>query len=455
MKDLTQGSITRHLVGMAAFIAIGMIFQTGYFLVDLYFVSRIGKDAVAGVSAAGSASFIVLATSQIIAVGCLSLVSQAMGRKDFADADLVHNQGMSLAIAAVLGTLMLGSVLAGPGLAGLAADPESARLGTIYLHWFLPSLALMFPTASLGAALRGAGVVRPTILVQSLSVLLNALLAPVLVAGWLTGTAFGVAGAGLASSIASLIGLAALAALFPRVQAQLRVRPALLVPRMAIWWRIVAIGLPAAGEFFLMFIIIGVVYWVIRRFGAEAQAGFGIGMRVMQSMFLPAMAVAFAAAPVAGQNFGARRFDRVRATFLQAALIGCTIMLALSLLCHWRPEALIAPFTADPRVSEVAVGYLVLISWNFVLTGLVFTCSAMFQALGDTRPAFVSSATRIVTFAVPALWLAERPGTSLHDIWMLSVASVALQAVVSLLLVRYAFRRRLGAVPALAVETGT
>jgi putative MATE family efflux protein len=444
MQDLTKGSITRHLVGMAAFIALGLVFQTAYFVVDLFFVARLGPDALAGVSAAGSATFLGLAASQIIAVGCLSLIAQAIGRKDPADANMVFNQGFSLALAALAGTLVAGYALAGWGMQALAADPASEALGLTYLHWFIPSLAVAFPTAALGAALRGAGVVRPTMLVQSAAVLLNVVLAPVLIAGWGSGIPLGVAGAGLASSLAASLGLVLLAVVFPRSQQGLAVSLALLSPRPGIWRRIIAIGLPAAGEFFLMFVIIGIMYLAIRRFGPEAQAGYGIGARIMQSIFLPAMAVAFASAPVAGQNFGAKAYDRVRLTFRQSALIGGAIMLGLTLLCQWRPSVLVAVFTTDPGVSAVAVEYLSVGSWNFVAVGLIFTCSAMFQALGDTKPSLFSSATRLLTFGAPVLWLAAQPGTVLLDFWYLSVASVALQAVFSVLLLRREFRLKLG-----------
>ena len=443
MQDLTKGSITRHLLGMAAFIGIGLVFQTAYFLVDLFFVSRLGKDAVAGVSGAGTATFLILASSQIIAVGCLSLVSQATGRKDVDDANLVFNQALALGLAAGVAALFLFYGLADPAMHGLAAAPEAGTFGTRYLYGFAPSLAIMFPTAALGAGLRGTGVVRPTMLVQTVSVLLNVVLAPVLIAGWATGRPLGTLGAGLASSAAALVGLVILYAITPRVQQFLRVQPALMRPRMAVWRRIVAIGLPSAGEFFLMFVIIGIVYWAIRRFGPEAQAGYGIGARIMQSIFLPAMAVSFAAAPIAGQNFGARQPERVRRTFIQAALIGGSIMLALTMLCRWRPAMLVEPFTTDPAVMAVATGYLGVISWNFVASGLVFTCSAVFQGMGNTWPSLASSATRLVTFAVPAIWLARTPEATLDQFWLISVASVALQAVLSVALVFREFRRRL------------
>ena len=82
------------------------------------------------------------------------------------------------------------------------------------------------------------------------------------------------------------------------------------------------IGIPAGGEFVLLAVYVALIYWIIRPFGAAAQAGFGLGSRLMQSIFLPAMAVAFAAAPIAGQNYGARLAGRVRATFKSAA-VGC------------------------------------------------------------------------------------------------------------------------------------
>ncbi|HLY57235.1 MAG TPA: MATE family efflux transporter [Stellaceae bacterium] len=443
MTDLTEGSITRHLLGMAAFIGVGLICQTLYFVIDLYFVSRLGKDAVAGVSAAGFVSFLALATSQIIAVGGLSLIARATGAKDQVQANLVSNQALGLSILAFAATLLLGYVAIMPLLGVFAADDVTGRLGRAYLAAFLPSMAMMFPTAALGAALRATGVVQPTMLVQTGSVLLNALLAPVLVAGWGTGIPLGVGGAGLASSIAAAFGLVAMAAVFPRAQAFLRIDRSALQPRFDIWGRIVAIGLPSAGEFFLMFTIVGVIYWVLRRFGPEAQAGFGIGSRVMQSIFLPAMAISFAVAPVAGQNFGARRADRVRSTFFLAAAYSCGIMAGLTLLCQWSPAVLVGPFTDDAAVASVATTYLGVQSWNFVATGLAFTCSAMFQALGNTTPALLSSAGRLLTFALPALYMASRPDLALVDLWHLSVASIAVQALCSVLLLRYELSRKL------------
>ncbi|SFL19359.1 MATE family efflux transporter [Lysobacter sp. cf310] len=441
MQDLTQGSIPKHVLRMAAPIMIGMLFQTLYFLIDLYFVARLGDAAIAGVGAAGNVQFIVMALTQILGVGTMALISHAVGRKDRDDANLVFNQSLLLALTCAAITLILGYALGGAYMRTLGADPATTRHGIDYLYWFLPGLALQFAQIAMGSALRGTGIAKPTMVVQMLTVILNAILAPVLIAGWLTGKPMGVAGAGLATSISVAAGVVMMTLYFARLEKYVGFDPSQFHARLAVWKRILRIGLPPGGEFALMFVYMAVIYWVIRGFGAEAQAGFGIGQRVMQAIFLPAMAVAFATAPVAGQNVGAGRPDRVRATFHAAVAIGVVLMLGLTALCQWRPQWLVGVFTQETAVIAVAAQFLSIISLNFVASGLIFTCSGMFQALGNTLPAFASSASRMLSFALPAIWLSTRPDFELRQLWLLSVASVTLQAILSVVLLLRALRQ--------------
>ena len=453
MRDLTKGSIIGHLLTMGLFIAVAMLVQTAYFLVDLYFVSRLGKEAVAGVSTAGNMMFLAMAISQAIGVGITALVSRAIGAGDAPTANLAFNQGMGIALIVAALTLVLGYSFGLDAVGSIAADEGTAIAARTYFAAFLPSLAMMFPTVALGSALRSAGVVQSPTIVQSLSLVLNIILAPVLIAGWGTGVAYGVAGAGWASTIAVAVGLVAMLAIFPRVQSKMRWESNLLAPRFGEWGRLLYVGLPSAAEFFLMFITVGVIYYVIRSFGSEAQAGFGIGTRVLQSVMLPAMAVSFSTAPIIGQNLGAGNAARVRETFYTAVSISAVIMIVLALVMHISPSTLTAPFSPDPGVLANANLYLRIISWNLLASGIVFTCSGVFQGLGNTTPSLLSSATRLLTFVLPALWLEQQPGVQLEEFWWLSVASSASQAVISLALVFRELRRKLGAVttaPALA-----
>jgi putative MATE family efflux protein len=444
VRDLTQGSIPGHLIGMAGFITLSLLFQTLYFIVDLYFVSRLGNAAIAGVSAAGNIFFLALAAAQLIGVGAMALVSHAIGRKDGAEANHFSDQAfsMSLCAAAIMG--VIGYAFGGAGVDALTADAASAAHGRAYLYAFLPSLILMFPANTMYSVLRAAGVAMQTMVVQVATVILNVILAPMLITGWGTGIALGAAGAGLASSIASVVGVVALVLIFPRVQTYLKLHVSTLKPRLEAWRRITAIGLPTSLEFLLMFVIFVVIYWVIRDFGATAQAGFGIGGRIMQSIFLPAMAISFAAAPVAGQNFGARRYGRVRETFRSASFISVAIMVTLTVLCHINPELLARPFTSDPAVLAVTTEYLQIVSWNFVFSGLVMTASSLFQGMGDTRPSLLASATRALTFVAPAVWLSFQPFARLEYVWLLSVASVVVQCALALWFLSRTFKRKLG-----------
>jgi putative MATE family efflux protein len=447
MKDLTQGPISRLLVAMAVPIAIGMLFQTLYLLVDLLFVSRLGDAAIAGVSAAGTVSFVILALTQMLGVGTVALVSHAAGRKDAAQANLVFNQ--SVLLSAVLGVLMLawGFLAGGAYVRWVAADAAAASAGAAYLYWYTPGLALQFALVAMGSALRGTGIVRPTMVVQMLTVILNTVLAPILISGWLTHHPFGTAGAGLASSISVAFGVVCLWVYFVRLEHYVALHPREWRPHWGLIGRILNIGLPAGGEFLMLFVILGVIYLVIGQFGPAAQAGFGIGGRVMQALFLPVMAVAFAVTPVAGQNFAAGRFDRVRETFRTAAILSSVLMLLITLVCQWHPEWFIYVFSREPGVVAVGAPYLRIISWNFIATGLIFTCSGLFQALGNTWPSLLSSASRLLTFVVPVVLLSRQPQFSLAEVWYLSVATVTLQALTSLTLLVREFRRKLGVQP--------
>ena len=305
MQDMTEGPIPGHIMRMAVPIAVGMIFQTLYVLVDLYFVAQIGDAAIAGVGAAGNVQFLVMAITQILGVGTMALIAQASGRKDRDDANLIFNQSLVLAALCAAITLVGGYGLGGLYVRTLGADAETVMAGTTYLYWVLPGLALQFALISMGSALRGTGIVNPTIIVQVLTVVLNAILAPIMITGWGTGRPLGVVGAGLSTTISIAVAVVLMTLYFKRLERYVTFDASMVRPRTSAWRRILAVGLPPGGEFALMFVYMGIIYWAIQDFGSEAQAGFGVGSRVMQAIFLPAMAIAFATAPVAGQNVGA------------------------------------------------------------------------------------------------------------------------------------------------------
>src|SRR5438105_4762346 len=144
MQDLTKGSLAGNVLKMSSFMLVSMVFQTLYFLVDLYFVGRLGRDAVAAVSVSGNLTFLVLAATQTLGVGTTSLIAQAVGRRDQPGARLVFNQSQVLSL--VVGVLFFAVMMAlrRSYANGLSADAETARLASEYLGWFIPAMAVQF-----------------------------------------------------------------------------------------------------------------------------------------------------------------------------------------------------------------------------------------------------------------------------------------------------------------------
>ena len=448
MHDLTTGSVTRHLLKTTSFMLVTMVFQTLYFLVDLYWVGRLGKEAVAAVAVAGNLTFLVLAATQMLSVGTTTLISHAAGRKDPLRANFVFNQSIGLGITSALIFLATGMGLREAYAASLSADAETARLAADYLAWFIPAMALQFPLVSMTAALRGTGNFKPGMIVQTCTVVINIVLAPVLIFGWLGMPVMGVAGAAIASFVALIVGTAWLAVRYFRgTTAYLHFRPVDWRPQMKMWGEMLKIGLPAGAEFALMAVYLFIVYTVSRPFGAAAQAGFGIGLRIVQACFLPIVALGISVAPVAGQNVGARHPQRVRDTFRSAVVMATSYMFLMCLLCFQLPAPIIRVFSDDPAVIAVGSEYLRIVSWSFVASGVIFVASSMFQALGNTLPPLATSFARILVTCVPIVMMAGRPGFQLWWVWYLSLATVWLHMGANLVLLQREFGRRLNFAP--------
>jgi putative MATE family efflux protein len=443
MQDLTTGPVTRHLLKTTGFMLVTMVFQTLYFLIDLYWVGRLGTEAVAAVGIPGNLSFVVLALTQMLGVGTTTVVSHAVGRKDRAQAMFLFNQSQVLTMVVGALFLMLGLAFRSSYSTAMGADAVTARLSNAYLLWFIPALALQFLLVAMGSALRATGNFKPGMVVSTASVIINMVLAPFLIFGWGTGRPFGVAGAAVSSLIAIVIAVVWFSTYFFRKDSYLHVDVSLWSPKYAEWRRMLAIGLPAGFEFAMMAVYLAVVYTITRPFGAAAQAGFGIGQRIVQAGFMPVVALGFAVAPVAGQNFGARRPDRVKATFKDASLMAAAVMILFAIASRIAPAALVGIFTNDPAVIAVGEEYMRIVSWNYVASGLVFVASSMFQAMGNTIPSLIASAVRVLLITVPAFMLSRMPGFQLRTIWYLSVVAVFVQLALAMYLLSREFRGRL------------
>src|SRR6476619_546222 len=205
MKDMTEGSVTRHLLHMASFMAVSMVVQTLYLLADLYWVGRLGKEAIAAVGLSGNLMMLVMAVTQMLGVGTTTVIAHAAGRKDQPHAELGFNQSIVLSLAAAVLFGAFTVPFRDQYSIALAADAPTATMAISYLGWFIPALMLQFPLVSLGSALRATGIIKPAVGLQVLSVVLNMILAPLLIFGVGPFPKMGVSGAALATFISILI----------------------------------------------------------------------------------------------------------------------------------------------------------------------------------------------------------------------------------------------------------
>jgi putative MATE family efflux protein len=446
MQDLTTGSLTGHLLKTTSFMLVSMIFQTLYILVDLFWVGRLGTDAIAAVGLAGNISFIVIAITQVLGVGSTTLISHASGRKEQDRAIFLFNQSQVLAMVVAVIFLAVAMAFRHQYAAEQSAT-EGMRIATEqYLLWFLPAMALQFAMVAMGAALRGTGNFKPGMIVQTATVVINMVIAPFLIFGWGPFPEMGVSGAAVATLVAIVVGVVWISFYFIDAKAYLRFHFGHWRPQIKVWWEMLKIGLPAGAEFALMGVYMGVVYAITKPFGAAAQGGFTIGLRVVQSAFLPVVALGFAVAPVAGQNFAAGKGERVRAAFRAAAGMSAAAMLIVGIGMFLGATPLMRIFTTDPEAIAVGVEYLRIVVVTFVPSGITFVSSSMFQALGNTIPPLATSTLRILIAAIPAIFLARAAGFHLTWIWYLGAIATMLQMTLNLILLQREFRLKLDGV---------
>jgi putative MATE family efflux protein len=435
-----------HLVRASGLALLTLVFQGLYLLIDLYWVGLLGTDAVAAVGVSSNLMILVLSATQILGIGTSTLVAHATGRRDTAEASMLLNQALGLSIVVGVVFLAVVLVLRGPYVDLLAADAKISALAATYLLWFVPAMALQFCLVALGSAVRGSGVIRPVVIVQLVSAFANIVLAPVFMFGWLGAPRLGVVGAAVATFIAIVLavtGLVGYLLRYAHIENRLRIRPADWKPRPDVWWRILALGLPASAEFAMTPLYLMFVYAITRPFGASAQAGFGIGARIVQAGALPVIALGFAIGPIAGQNVGAGDGRRVRATAQAAMLLSTAAMTAVALVLWSSGDTFLRFFSTDAAVLAAGREYVLIAAWSLVPLGFIAVSSAMFQALGNTMPALITSVIRLILIALPTLWLSVRPGFSLAALWYITVAAVVVHVGLNAWLLGVEFRKRL------------
>lgn len=365
-RDLTTGSIPKHMLALGVPVIGAMLLQSVYAIVDLAWVKRLGEEAVAGLSINFQIFFVILALSQVIATTAMADMSQLWGKGEREGARGAFSS--FLLVSLVLGVLTTGLawLTADFYINAFTSDPAVAEQGLIYFKinalTFFSQLLLIV----LGYGLRASGDFISPMVVMVISVLTNLALDPLLIFGIGEWEGMGIAGAAWATVAGQFLALLAYVFLLLRARKD-DLRMSFGVPRFSpdFFKQLMVRGLPAGTQYLLMSAMLGVVLYAMKPHGAAYTAAAGGGFRILQQSILPVVALASAAAAMSGQNMGAGAFDRVRLTsrtVLVWSVVYATVISGLFLLT---PD-LFASLFAQPEEMPVARSYFVW-SWPMVL----------------------------------------------------------------------------------------
>lgn len=382
----------------------GNLLQSAFNIADMYFVSRLGTAAIAAVSVAGLAMWLVWTAIMGVAVGSQALVTRFHGARD--DASLRKAMATTLAGAAVLTVLMVsvGPLAGRPLLELLGAEAHVVDQAYGYITIiFVGGFTLIFMVMIM-AMLRGMGdSVTPTIIIAG-AVALNAFLDPVFIFGLGPAPALGVRGAALATVLAYAVGLAAAAAVFTRRHLPWRAFvPANLSGKMA--WQILTIGVPASTQMLIRAAAAMVLVGFVALAGTAAIAAYGIGNQLTSIILMPGFALAMSAAILVGQNLGAGKKERAERTAM--ASVGLYVAVAavmIAALLAFAPRW-VAIFDDTPRVVELGALYIYICAPAFLFVPLGMVLSRSMSGAGVSVPPLVVTAVVLLGVRIPLAYV--------------------------------------------------
>jgi MATE family, multidrug efflux pump len=430
--DLTEGPILNTLIRLAVPVTISMVMFTVYLLVDLYFVGKLGPDAVAALTISGNAFFIHLGFSAILGTGGMALIAQAYGRKAYDDAAQVFKQSLLLALIFGILEAVTGLMIAPAYIKFFGGTGKSLQWGIEYFQVFSISFLCMLVLYVIGNCFRGMGNTKTPMIIMLQANILNILLDPILIFGWLGIPAMGVRGAAIASLVSQIYGLSIYGFFIFIKGAHINLHGPWRLSRTIIG-KILYIGVPSGINHFLLAANLLITYRVISIYGTAAIASVGIGFRILQAIYIPVIAIASAMAAIVGQNFGANQYSRITGTLWRAWMISMVFMICCTVVSWLFPETIIGVFSNNPEVIDYGVIYLQIFCLGYVMVGTIMVATSAFQGLGKTYPSLIGAALdnalfAVLVFALPALF-----GWGIQSIWWIKLATaIAEMAVVAL-----------------------
>ena len=443
-QDFTEGPLARAIVLLAIPMVLEMVMESVFAICDVFFVSRLGAEAVATVGLTESLLTVVFSLAIGLGMGTTAMVARRIGEKHPREAAVVAAQAVlvSLVASVVLGTL---GVLTGPAAIRLVgASDEVMAIGVGYSRILLGGCGTVVFLFVINAVFRAAGDAAIAMRVLWLANIINLILDPCLIFGLGPFPDLGVAGAAVATTIGRGIGVGYQLWVLLTGRSRIVVPFSQLRPRLEVMLRLLRVSAGGIAQ-----VLIATCSWValvriIALFGSTAVAGYTIAIRVVIFSILPAWGLANAAATLVGQNLGAGKPERAERS---AWLTGGFNMIFLGLVAVVFVvfgDTIIGFFTADSAVLDIGVECLRIISYGYLFYGLGMVIVQSFNGAGDTVTPTIINFFCYWMFQIPlAFALASPWGMGPRGVfWAIAIAESAITVVGATVFSRGRWKKR-------------
>jgi putative MATE family efflux protein len=406
--DLTEGSVSRHLRVQATPMALGLLAIISFDVVDLFFVSRLGDAPLAAISFTFPVIWFLGSIAIGYEAGAASCVSRAAGEGNAHRTARLTTDSALLAGLVTLVLCAIGLMTITPVFRALGATDDLMPLITDYMsiwYWTEPASAVMWTCL---ASMRARGNTALEGKVITAAAILNAILDPIFIFGWMGFPRLEMAGAALASLTATLTMLG-FTLIYLATRLRVFANPFAAFDEILDSWRnLMRIGFPAMITNAIIPVANGIVMVIVATYGVTAVAGFGIAMRIEPVALIPFYALSAVSSPFFGQNIAAGKYDRLveaRRVISRFCLrFGLLLAAALCLIA----TPLSALFTQSTAIREVTVNYIWLVSLSYGAYGLVMSVNASFNGIGRPLPGVLISSMRVVIVFLPLAFLGHR-----------------------------------------------
>jgi len=412
-KDLTTGSIPKHLTRLAIPTMLGFMAQTLYDIVDMAWIGRINSSAVAGVTIFTTIFWMVDVLNEIIGNSSVSLISQSYGSGNKKRTAQVIEQTLAFKGLVALIAAILMFLLIKPLIAFFTPDQNVLKMALDYGYLRIYFLPFLFSSFTVNTAMRCTGDVKTPMIIMISTSILNILLDPLFMFETIPGTNIpglnmGVFGASLATVISTVTAfLAGFIFLFSgRGKVKLSLK-GLLKLRWNIDKKLLTIGLPIGLETFSRQFSLLLIMKFAALYGTASLAAFGIGNRLYGFIFLPLIGLFMGGSTVVGQNLGAEKIERAVSATRWSALLATGMMIFFTITARFFAEPIMLFFINDPQVIATGVEMIRIISLSFIPMGASFGLAIAFSGSGHNLPFLLSGIFSKWFIQLPILLIAR------------------------------------------------